>query len=144
SYRLAAALRVTGWSERSAKPDTAEWWARVILIGIGLFISCFVITMLVHDGVWLGIGLVGLIGYPVIKYRTAVQQLERYQRLIAYELPEFVQILAIYLYAGFTASSAMISTADCWKQHTGPLSKLVHDAAGRLTYQAPLHQVLHR
>lgn len=144
SYRLQAALSVGGAVDAEHQVNLTDWWESVLTLSAGLWLCCSAIGMVMNDGIWFWIGLLAAAGYPVIRYRSAIERWTRYQEQITYDLPEFVQLVVIYLYAGLTVSAAIRSTADRWKKRSGPLPELLRDAARQLSLQTPLVQVLHQ
>lgn len=145
SYRLHTALKVgSATGDGDHHPRVSDWWETMLASAAGLWLGCTAFGLILGDGIWFWIGLLAGVGYPVIRYRSTIERWTRYQEQITYDLPEFVQLIVIYLYAGLTVSAAIRSTAERWKKRSGPLSDLIRDAARQLNLQAPLVQVLHQ
>lgn len=144
TYRLSTALRIRSKYDPSAISSVMDWWNHVLKIGIVLFAICLMIAAVMGDVIWLLIGLLLVAGYPILSYRQVLDKAQMIRERIAYALPEFVQNVVIYLYAGLTASAAINNIAGRWKNRPEPLPRLLQEAAAQLAYQAPLAQVLHQ
>ncbi len=144
TYRLASALRIRARYEPSVSVSVADWWQQILKIGIGLLVVCILLSALMEDAIWLLIGLLIVTGIPILRYRAEMDKAELVRESITCDLPEFVQNIVIYLYAGLTASGAISSIAGRWRERSEPLPLLVQDAAAQLACQTPLAQVLHQ
>jgi len=144
TYRLAAALRIRAKYEPSAMPSVTDWWNHVLKVGSGLLAICLMLAAVMGDPIWLLIGLLLAAGYLMLSYRRVSDKAQMIREQITCDLPEFVQNMVIYLYAGLTASAAISSIAGRWKERTEPLPRLIQEAAAQLAYQAPLGHVLHQ
>jgi len=144
THRLAAALRIRARYAPSVSTSVVDWWHRVLKLSFGLFSICLVLAALMQEMIWLMIGLLISAGFPILRYRSEMDKAELVRESITYDLPEFVQNVMIYLYAGLTVSRAISSIAGRWRERTEPLPLLLKEAAAQLACQAPLGQVLHQ
>lgn len=144
SIRLADALRIQQPQGRPDHSPTRAWWNELLMICTLFALLCTVLGLVLKDVTWLWIAIVGSTGYGTIRYRQAMRKLERHRDQITAELPEFVQIVVIYLYAGYSVTAAIQNAAKREKNRLTPMTKLVQEAARQLSVQTPLAQVLHR
>lgn len=143
SYRLTHAYRLHSTKRQEEAAYAVDWWSRVLTVGSMSFLLCLLIMLLTGDVVWLLLGFVTFLGCPILRYRMVIDAAEAYREQITYELPEWLQILVIYLYAGYPVPAALQQMAKKWQHRTGPLAAALHQAAAKLSYQASLSQVLH-
>lgn len=120
------------------------WWNRVLFNATMIALLCPVLGVVMKDVTWAVTGLFGFVAYVILSYRREVGKLQRYRDQIAYELPEFVQIVVIYLYAGFTVAASVKNAADRRKHSDSPMSELLRESSRQLSLQTPIAQVLHR
>src|SRR5690606_9875433 len=128
TYRLSEALRIHRRSHQNHDHDserqldpTHVWWCQVIMIVVIIWIACLVLCLVMKDIIWIWIGLSGAVGYATIRYREELGKLSRYRDQISVELPEFLQIVVIYLYAGYTVAASVKVAADRRMDHRSPM-----------------------
>ncbi len=144
SFRLAAALRIQRRQTAESEFRSLDWWTHVLSVSSLCLFLGMIGALCLHDGVWLILGLVCAAGYPIMRYQRELGAAAAIRDQITYDLPEFVQVLVIYLFAGLTVAGALRNIGERWKDKAGPLPSMVREASGQLSTQTSLSQVLHQ
>ena len=144
SYRLASAIRIQKRGTHADEFQSTTWWMHVLSISSVVQALGIVQSLWLRDAVWLVIGLVCAALYPISRYKRELNAAATVRDQITYDLPEFVQVIVIYLFAGLTVATAIHSVGNRWRNKKGVLPSMIREAAGRLQAQMPLTHVLHQ
>ena len=144
SYRLATAIRIQKRGTHADESQSTTWWMHVLSISSVVQALGIVQSLWLRDAVWLVIGLVCAALYPISRYKRELNAAATVRDQITYDLPEFVQVIVIYLFAGLTVATAIHSVGNRWRNKKGVLPSMIREAAGRLQAQMPLTHVLHQ